>query len=183
MGRRDDLVGAALLVLAEGGLKGLTHRAVDARAGLPSGSAANVFRTREALVRALLEELERQDWGYFTGGDGAAAPRSTADLIRMLAEGAAHMTEPAQAPLARARLVLSLAYPEEVRAGHSRLLAGLVELLTAAGIDDPASRAVSVAALLDGTILHTLTVSPGPVDRAELARAIRALLRSTDGGK
>ena len=65
MGRRDDLVDAALLVLAEGGLKGLTHRAVDAKAGLPSGSTANLFRTRDSLVRALLEEMERRDRGQF----------------------------------------------------------------------------------------------------------------------
>lgn len=169
-------MGAALLVLAEGGLKGLTHRAVDARAGLPSGSAANVFRTRESLVRALLEEMERQDWGYVTAGDEPAAVHSIEELVQLLTDAAARMVDPAQAPVTRARLVLSLAYPEDVRAGHARLLAGLVELLTAAGIDDPAARAVWVAALLDGTILHTLTVSPGPVDRVGLARAIRALL-------
>ncbi len=173
---------AALLVLAEGGLKGLTHRAVDARAGLPSGSAANLFRTRESLVRALLEEMERQDWGYVTAAGGPGGSRDTEELVRMLADVTVQMAEPAQAPVTRARLSLSLAYPDDVRAGHARLLASLVRLLASAGIDDPQLRAVGVAALLDGTLLHTLTVSPGPVDRAGLERSIRRLLAEPVAG-
>src|SRR5262245_42599709 len=44
------LLDAAIEVLAERGTRGLTHRAVDARAGLPLGSTSNRFRTRNALL-------------------------------------------------------------------------------------------------------------------------------------
>ena len=47
----DDLRGRA----ERGGLRGLTHRAVDREAGLPEGSCSAYLRTRQALVLALTE--------------------------------------------------------------------------------------------------------------------------------
>lgn len=48
---------AGLTVLAEHGMRGLTHRAVDEAAGLPSGSCSNVFRSRAALIEALATRI------------------------------------------------------------------------------------------------------------------------------
>ena len=42
-------------MIADEGLKGLTHRAVDRRAGLPEGSCSAYWRTRNALQAALTE--------------------------------------------------------------------------------------------------------------------------------
>lgn len=53
MSRSDQLCDAGLDVLATEGLRGLTHRAVDAAAGLPAGSCSNVFRSRAALLEGL----------------------------------------------------------------------------------------------------------------------------------
>ncbi|MFH8581358.1 TetR family transcriptional regulator [Streptomyces zaomyceticus] len=48
---RGELIGdAALHLLVERGMRGLTHRAVDERAGLPQGSTSNHARTRQALL-------------------------------------------------------------------------------------------------------------------------------------
>ncbi|QNE20042.1 TetR family transcriptional regulator [Kribbella qitaiheensis] len=55
--RRTQLADAGLAVLAESGARGLTHRAVDAAAGLPAGTASNYFRTRDALLGALGERI------------------------------------------------------------------------------------------------------------------------------
>ncbi|MEU4295240.1 TetR/AcrR family transcriptional regulator [Kribbella sp. NPDC026596] len=55
--RRIQLADAGLKVLAEAGARGLTHRAVDATAGLPAGTASNYFRTRDALLGALGERI------------------------------------------------------------------------------------------------------------------------------
>ena len=55
--RRAQLADAGLAVLAESGARGLTHRAVDATAGLPAGTASNYFRTRDALLGALGERI------------------------------------------------------------------------------------------------------------------------------
>ncbi|RGC67869.1 Transcriptional regulator, TetR family [Micromonospora sp. MW-13] len=53
--RRAQLADAGLRVLAAGGARGLTHRAVDAEAGVPTGTASNYFPSREALLGALAE--------------------------------------------------------------------------------------------------------------------------------
>ena len=53
--RQDQLLAAATRVVARGGLRGLTHRAVDAEAGLPEGSCSAYMRTRVALLTRLTE--------------------------------------------------------------------------------------------------------------------------------
>jgi DNA-binding transcriptional regulator YbjK len=55
--RRRQLLEAALHVVADGGLRGLTHRAVDRRAGLPEGTCSAYLRTRQALQHALAEHV------------------------------------------------------------------------------------------------------------------------------
>lgn len=55
--RRRQLADAGLRVLAGEGSRGLTHRAVDAAAGVPTGTASNYFRSREALIAGLMERI------------------------------------------------------------------------------------------------------------------------------
>lgn len=55
--RRRLLLDAGLEVLAADGARGLTHRAVDRRAGTPAGTCSNYFRTRSALVGALAHRV------------------------------------------------------------------------------------------------------------------------------
>lgn len=50
--RRAQLADAGIALLVESGVHGVTHRAVDRRAGLPAGTASNYFRSREALLVA-----------------------------------------------------------------------------------------------------------------------------------
>jgi DNA-binding transcriptional regulator YbjK len=62
--RRARLADAAIALLAAAGGHGVTHRAVDTRAGLPAGTASNYFRSREALLLAAAEraiELHQAD--------------------------------------------------------------------------------------------------------------------------
>ncbi|GAA0036141.1 MULTISPECIES: TetR/AcrR family transcriptional regulator [Brevibacterium] len=55
--RKDVVTDSAIAVVAEQGVRGLTHRAVDAMAELPVGSTSNVYRTRDALVTGILERI------------------------------------------------------------------------------------------------------------------------------
>lgn len=48
---------AGLRVLAASGARGLTHRAVDAEAGVPTGTASNYFPSRDGLLGALAERI------------------------------------------------------------------------------------------------------------------------------
>jgi DNA-binding transcriptional regulator YbjK len=58
--RQQQLLSAAVHVVARGGLRGLTHRAVDAEAGLPEGSTSAYMRTRVALLTRLTEYVTAQ---------------------------------------------------------------------------------------------------------------------------
>jgi DNA-binding transcriptional regulator YbjK len=56
-GRREVLSDAAIEVIAASGMRGLTHRAVDSAADVPAGSTSYYFRSRRALLEAVLIRL------------------------------------------------------------------------------------------------------------------------------
>lgn len=58
--RRSALADAGIRVLAEEGARGLTHRAVDATAGAPRGTASNYFPRRDDLIAALVDRIEER---------------------------------------------------------------------------------------------------------------------------
>lgn len=58
--RRFALADAGIRVLAEEGARGLTHRAVDAAASAPRGTASNYFPTRDDLIAALVDRIEER---------------------------------------------------------------------------------------------------------------------------
>ncbi|MFB7848498.1 hypothetical protein ACFC34_15810, partial [Streptomyces sp. NPDC056053] len=59
--RADLIADAALALLAERGMRGLTHRAVDERAGLPQGSTSNCARTRQSLLETAVRRLAERE--------------------------------------------------------------------------------------------------------------------------
>src|SRR5262249_8391975 len=61
MSRRAEIADAAIATLARGGMRGLTHRAVDRAAGLPEGSTSYYFRTRQALLQAVVDRMAALD--------------------------------------------------------------------------------------------------------------------------
>lgn len=83
--RRTALVDAAIEVLAADGARGLTFRAVDAAAGVPTGTASNYFRSRDELLTQAGERV------YERLLDGASqvsvpddAPRDRALLVELM---------------------------------------------------------------------------------------------------
>ncbi|WP_270365907.1 TetR/AcrR family transcriptional regulator [Microbacterium algeriense] len=55
--RRRTIADAGLAVLARDGSRGLTHRAIDALAEVPTGTTSNYFRTRDALIEGLVDRI------------------------------------------------------------------------------------------------------------------------------
>lgn len=55
--RRQALADAGISVLAREGSRGLTHRAIDAEAEVPIGTASNYFRSRSQLLAGLFERI------------------------------------------------------------------------------------------------------------------------------
>lgn len=70
MGRREEVLDAAIEVLGTRGLRGLTHRAVDEVAAVPPGTVSNHFRSRSALVKGVVERMVEQDLAFWAGVDG-----------------------------------------------------------------------------------------------------------------
>lgn len=173
--RRTELADAAVALVAHQGLKGLTHRAVDGAAGVPIGTTSNYWRTREALVGAVVARFEERDLALLSAGSGE--PPATPEALAYALAGvlAAFVSE--QGELTRARFALALARPDAVSAGHLRLLGFAEGMLAAVGVPDPLRRARRVADYCDGFLLHALTVRRGePVDVNQVAAALRALI-------
>ena len=174
--RRTQLLDAALTVVADKGMKGLTHRAVDAAAQLPQGTTSNYYRNRAALVEAVLDRLEQLDGALLQDQGRAGPPKDIEELAAQLAAMALALAGQ-HAGLTRARLALSLDKPEAVTAGHFRLMGGLEQALAALGVADAAARARDLADYGDGVLLHLLTVRRDEQpDPAAIAAAIRRLL-------
>lgn len=83
--RREALLAAAVGVLGGRGMRALTHRAVDAEAGLPAGSTANYFPSRESLLEAIVEWVSAQELAHFDEVALTASPTTPAELARVLA--------------------------------------------------------------------------------------------------
>jgi len=65
----------AISLLGDRGVRAVTHRAVDAQAGLPVGSTSNHFRTRDALFDGVAERFsarERANWEHLAGRPAVA---------------------------------------------------------------------------------------------------------------
>jgi AcrR family transcriptional regulator len=75
--RRERLADAAIELLAGEGSRGLTHRAVDALAGEPAGTTSRYFRTREALMRGVVERIRALHFADLAGAVGGT-PAGTA---------------------------------------------------------------------------------------------------------
>ncbi|WP_108249141.1 TetR/AcrR family transcriptional regulator [Planctomonas deserti] len=174
--RRTEILSTALGLVADQGLKGLTHRAVDAAAELPLGTTSNYFRSRAALVEAVLGRLEDLDLELTQSARPDAAPATVDDIVAGLTAALLALAGE-HAALSRARLSFSLDRPDAVSAGHRRLTLGLEQGLQALGVPDAARRARAVADYGDGLLLHALTVRRDePLDPDATATAIRALL-------
>ncbi|MCT9867835.1 TetR/AcrR family transcriptional regulator [Paenarthrobacter aurescens] len=173
--RRTQLADAALAVVSAKGLKGLTHRAVDAQAGVAVGTTSNYFRNRAALVSAAVDRVEELDRLLLQQGR-ADFPTSVASLADQIA-GAVMRLATENADLTRARFVFALDQPEMVAAGHERLVSALAQLLEAMAIPDARARAEAVSDYSDGQALHLLTARKGRImDRATVTRNIQRLL-------
>ncbi|MRG61253.1 TetR family transcriptional regulator [Agromyces sp. CFH 90414] len=174
--RPTRIADAALELVAEHGLKGLTHRAVDQRAGLPAGSTSNLHRTRAALVDAVVARLEQRDLALWEADRGTPVPADAEQLADRLARYLGVFAGP-QAELTRARFAVSLGEPDAVRQGHARFMGVARAMLEAAGIPEPAMRARWLADYCDGMLLHQVTARRDePLDLEPHRVAIRRLL-------
>ncbi|WP_067816544.1 TetR/AcrR family transcriptional regulator [Actinomadura kijaniata] len=182
--RRDRLADAAIETLAREGTRGLTHRAVDREAGLPEGSCSYYFRTRQALLQAVIERLEAVDAAEMAAPLAAAGGADDADVVESVARLVERWTTTGRSRmLARYELALEANRRPEVRAvfvrAGRRSRAMTEAMLTAAGAPDPGAQAPLLVAYLDGLIFdHLAGAGALDLDPAGLRAALAHLLHA-----
>jgi DNA-binding transcriptional regulator YbjK len=172
MDRRSTILDGALAVLAEQGMRGLTHRGVDAAAGLPSGSTSYYFRSRAALVAGCVQRLLEWDLAEDVPDVEAALLTARSDVPGALAAvltavGVRMATTERWRTLARYELSLAAvrepALRDDLIAGGDTIRRRGAALLAMAGAVDPDTAAAQLAAVLDGLVYTALIRGPhGP---------------------
>jgi DNA-binding transcriptional regulator YbjK len=183
--RREDLLDAAITVLGRAGMHGLTHRAVDAAAGLPAGSASNLFRTRDALLSAVTERFaarERASWEEIAV---RICPTTPGQLAIALTEFAREATGPnRELTLARYALLLEAAiHPplrEQLMATGARVNAWFTNWVRTAGSAEPGRDAPVIMNHWTGIVLHQLA---GPDPAFDPFPQISALVTALIGSR
>ncbi|MER7953019.1 TetR family transcriptional regulator [Streptomyces sp. NPDC096079] len=79
--RRTSLLDAAIEVLADEGARGLTFRAVDARAGVPTGTSSNYFSDRDQLLSQVGDRIFVRLTPDPEDAETAMAPAPSRELV------------------------------------------------------------------------------------------------------
>lgn len=162
---RTRICDATIALLAQVGVAGTTHDAVDRALHRAAGTTREVFPTQHDLLQAaaerlaLLDGLEAADFRANTAGIAAVLDRSLSDERR-------------DRLLARFELYLHAARTPEFKTMHwarEMFGAGAEAHLRVASVKSPQLAAVGLIALIEGLLLHSFVAPP-------LARRDRSLL-------
>ncbi|MEU2563875.1 TetR family transcriptional regulator C-terminal domain-containing protein [Streptomyces longispororuber] len=183
--RAELIADTALALLAERGMRGLTHRAVDEAAGLPTGSTSNHARTRLALLEAAVRRQAEREAAVLApdelpdpAGDRASLVDGLALTLHRFLTGEAHRA----LLVSRYELALEATRRPELRAYYdatgARFRDLLRGLLRAAGSTDPERHTLSLVAWCDGMLFACVagSYSTEPPTRGELRAGLAELL-------
>ena len=190
--RRREICDAAIELLAEDGVKGLSHLKVDRRLALPDGTTSFYFRTRSALVHALAQRVAERDLSELTAAtefqaNAAPGPSGLARLVMAAATG-----EPFARTKARYELMLQANRdPDLAAVVHSNsdrflgLIRDFVERMNPQGAVIPRmvldQQAYVLTQLISGIML-AFTAGDGTItDAGELDRIMAAVVAGIAG--
>ncbi|WP_095589825.1 TetR/AcrR family transcriptional regulator [Actibacterium ureilyticum] len=170
--RRTAILNAILQLLADAGLDGVTHRAVDKAAGLPQGSTTYYFPKKADLLVAaadhlatlLAKDCDELQIGFadrVAKQDIDAAIDYVGEELTIYAATARHLF------LARMELTLAAARRPELTGAGERLNAAarkpIAFFLTLIAADRSADQIDTCAGLIDGiTLMHVTGQGPKP---------------------
>ncbi|GAA2067949.1 TetR/AcrR family transcriptional regulator [Streptomyces albiaxialis] len=187
--RHERVADAAIGLLAERGMRGLTHRAVDEAAGLPQGSTSNYARTRAALLEAAIRRLAVREGRVLTPAEmpDGSEPGGLAEAVARAMHR--HLTDHRALLVARYELALEATRRPELRECYDRtglnaFAEPLRAMLTAAGSPDPERHARSMMSWCDGVMFtYTAGTHQGTTpDEGELRAGVEELLAGMLGG-
>jgi DNA-binding transcriptional regulator YbjK len=173
--RRTQILDAAIDILADTGVGGLTHRQVDQRAHVPAGTTSNYFRTRQALLEATAARTVELHWQRVELLKSAIGPMTREGVKALLTQ----MLSPDEAmrrfTLARFELFVESTRRPELQPSMKELQAAAVKSATlifeSAGFSPTPEQMEGLSRLLNGFVFSELTIpkdGPGVEDPAGL---------------
>jgi TetR/AcrR family transcriptional regulator, regulator of biofilm formation and stress response len=186
VGRREQILEAALRIIGRSGRQAVTHRAVAEEAGVPLGSTTYYFDSRDDLLGQALEhvaasEVER----YAKRGEELRTVKSAHELADRLIDELVVAAQDRIAYIAEYEIWLEAGRRPELREAaqswcdaEQRSVALALEML---GSSDPATDASLIVAAIDGLGERVLAREDDPAQaakefRPELRRLIERLV-------
>lgn len=201
--RRGLICDAALELAADGGNHAVTHQGIDARLGLAKGSTSYYYRTRRALVTAVIAHLAERSRARFSQVPPLAVPVTVDAAVEVIADQLETLVvERRRDVLARYALTADAAADDELRdalascffsvpaatALFDALFGAMSDALVGAvappresqGALDPESAARDLIVLLEGLVFDcTLGPRPAPTEPGPDLEAWRGRVRAT----
>jgi hypothetical protein avisC_07404 len=169
MDRRQRIANAGIALIARGGTHRLTHRAVDAEAGLPNGSTSYYARSRRDLIRLVMEQLSAESQADLTDIEvpEKLTVQQATELVGRLTK---RLILNGDAQAARFALMFEVRDDDELRREltvdapvRSSFDEKAVKLLRALGATDPEGTASEFVALVDAVLMYR-AVEAAPID-------------------
>jgi DNA-binding transcriptional regulator YbjK len=177
--RRTQILDAAIDILADSGVGGLTHRQVDERANLPAGTTSNYFRTRQSLLEATAAHTVELHWQRVEALQAAIGPLDR-DGVKALMTRMLNPDEQFRRwTLARFELFMEGTRRPELQPFLNELQAAAVKsatlILESAGFAPTSEQMDELSRLLNGFAFSNLTT---PERAPDPASTIDRLLRA-----
>ncbi|GAB2527979.1 TetR/AcrR family transcriptional regulator [Nocardia heshunensis] len=186
--RRTLIVDSAIDLIATQGIRSLTHRALDTALELPAGSTSYYFRTKRALVEAIVDRITTRSRADFTAkqpGMDEVDPDALAGgiarwLDRLLAQRRNQL-------IARHALIVDLLGDADL---HAKLVGSLFShrhasaLFETLGASDPVTAAADFIAVIEGLVFDRFAgartaLAPGTAKSvAQLTAVLAVQLRA-----
>lgn len=190
--RREQVLEAATALLVEAGTYGLTHRKVDARAGVPVGTTSNYFPNRVSLARSVLDRIVAADAAYLAQEDveGDAATDPEEMLLSWTRRRMAFLLGPGRLfVLTWYRFAVDGSSDAEVREALGNLRAAVFTdcqaVLVRCGSPDPATQAKRLLSFIGGLVIeqHVTPIPDFDPDRvlAPMVRGMVQMMRQPGG--
>lgn len=161
---------AAIRLLARQGVAGLTHRRVDDEAQLPTGTASNYFRSREALLLGAAERLAETRLSALNMWEAppTASCSDSAQLLTHVIGRALHEAAIVHRDQYLAMLELQLeagrrpSLAVHLTTLQKQSIAATTRLHDQANLAIPADRVPILMTLLWGAVVQVITSTPPP---------------------
>ncbi|OBF27757.1 TetR family transcriptional regulator [Mycobacterium sp. ACS1612] len=177
--RRTEIIDAAIAVMAQVGLAGLSMRVIANEAQIPLGALTYYFEDKADLVAQAFQQLSDREIDRVVRTVGQLQPsmpaEQLADLVAdMIIDG---FTSPQGAIVTRYELLTEASRDERLRpmfeAWYTAMVPALSRLFRELGSRQPELDSRTILAVMAGLEIDNLYRPPGPVDK----RRIRATLR------